>query len=195
MISRELARLVAPLALVQRVLWGAMLATLAVYVAVAFVVGGRDGAPAQNMPQAGRWALWCLGPALVAGAFAVRRLLFSDARIRTILAQPVDAAVLASNPQTGQVDTKRLEELKALEETDQRLYGLARRSLMGHLLSWALAESCGLMGLVLAIVERAPRTMLPFAAVSMLGMLGLAPQLQRLLDRARQLAVRDSFRE
>jgi len=184
MLSDELRQAIKGDVLRHRLLWVASISSIAIYCVVAAIVA-QQGGEGKNVPDMVRWALTAAGAGMLVGAFSVRRVLLSPARVHKILEVPVELEELARNPNTGQVQQERLALLRKLSEEDVRLCGLAAACLKPYLLTLAMVDVCAIIGLVLAILQRDLGVVLLFAipagAVSVVHF----PNLEGFLENAR----------
>jgi hypothetical protein len=156
-----------------RILHAALLASLIVYGVVAVVVKAPapdDGRPAAAEAAPGAAAADAPDPGLflpLFGGIAAVELLVVIPLLRRRLMPP-----RAAFPQP-------LEDVEL--DSDERAAGAIARLRSASIITWALAESVALFGLVAAFMLREWRYYLPFAAVAAVAMVYFAPR-RALLD-------------
>jgi len=184
MLSDELRQAIKGDVLRHRLLWVASISSIAIYCVVAAIVA-QQGGEGRNVTDMVRWALMAAGAGMLVGAFCVRHVLLSPARVRTVLEAPPDIEEMARNPNTGQIQQERLALLQQLSEEDARLCGLAAACLKPYLLMLAMVDACAIIGLVLAILQRDLNAILPFAVAAGAVSVVHFPNLDGLLEQAR----------
>jgi hypothetical protein len=162
--SKDFEDALRPRRRVMTIIWGALLASVAIYVVVAYMASPEA---AGEVPEA--MILGVTAAALAAGAaslFVPSRLLPEATLREHMQAESLDLTRHALNPQTGKVDPAQLARLQKLSEEEQRLVTATTFYLTPWIVGAALAEAVAIFGLVLAFVTGEPGAALPFAGAA-----------------------------
>lgn len=148
------------------VIWYAIIAASAVYVVVAFLaIDPTDGASISNgSPPVLDVIFPVLAVALAAGALLFQRANLSEAAIE----RHGRRSPLAGGQQT---DPPRKDLVPLYRQT--------------KIVTWALLEAIGVLGLVLAFLRRTPMTVLPYAVVAVILLMLTRPDLAGFLEQTR----------
>lgn len=188
MVSPVLHDLLRPQLLVLRLLWTALTVSIAIYVAVAWLVVA-EGPLAGEAPPAVALVLGAVALTTVVLSFLVPRLLLSDERLRALVADASpDVERLAVDPRTQQVDPERQRRLAQLSPGERRLLPVAAAAQAPLVVRLALNEAVAIFGFVLALLTGDVAALLPFAAVALVLNVLAWPRLDPLLERARTVA-------
>ena len=167
MLSPDFKIWVAPRARALLVIWGAILLAPVVYVVVAWFLFGRGAdfqvTPNSQLPwsQIGMGALLVLG----LGASYYQQLALSPARLKAILsAEPVAPG------------GKERDLFEKLTPGEKRLAGLWQHYQTTLIVVWAILEGMAVVGLVLTILQKDFRVMIPFAVAAILLLILKRPQ-------------------
>jgi len=190
MISDPLARALRRFLLVQRSLCVAYTAAIAIYGVVAIILahaslGFAEGTAVLVLPLS-------IGAGIVAAvSVSYRRWVYSDANLDRLLTRPIDMMRLAKQPPTGRLDEAFVAGLDALSKHEQRFVRLFADLQTPLVINLVLNEAIALIGLVLAVLQRNPRLLLPFATAGIVLNIWVWPTADRLYTRlqARLLAV------
>lgn len=167
MLSSAFKSWIAPRARALLVIWGAILLAPAMYVVVAWFMFGQaeDFRVAENSGLP--WSQIGMGLLLVLGLGAgyYQRWALGAARLKAILvAEPVQPA------------GKDRDLFEKLSPAEQSLTGLWQHYQTTMIVVWALLEAMAVAGLVLAILQRDFRVVIPFAVAAVLLLVLKRPQ-------------------
>jgi len=164
MFSSELRSIIATLSRTTRIIWIALMASIALYVVVAFVVVKEPRASdsgSLGMPLA------AIAMATAGASLALRHGSLSDAALVRALAKPLPE---------GQVYAVKARGLPAAE---RRLLAAAVHMQTALIPCLALNEAIAIFGLVLAFQSGRPEMSLPFAAAALALDVLLAPDIEK----------------
>jgi len=167
MLSNAFKTWIAPRARALLVIWGAILVAPVMYVGIAWFLFGRtDHFQAAENPGL-PWSQIGMGLllVLVLGAGYFQRWALGGERLRAILATvPVPAA------------GKDRDLFKKLSPAEQSLTGLWQHYQTTMIVVWAILESMAVVGLVLAILQRDFRVVIPFSVAAVVLLILKRPQ-------------------
>ena len=163
------------------ILWLALLASIGLYVAVAYLAVPAPGEDAE-LPEAIAIVLTIAAVVAAAMSFWLPRFLLSDATLRRHMSQ--DSADLP--PADAPADAPAGQE--PASDHDRRLCAAATLYFVPWVVGAVLAESVAIYGLVLAFLAQSPELMLPYAAAAAAILLIKRPRYDALLRRAAALA-------
>lgn len=180
--SETLKQVLRPRILVMNILWFALTLTIPLYVGLAYFLNPA-GQPAQPVENSLRLALY-----LIAGSVAVLSLLLrsrslSEGRIYDKLKEEVDPQALATNRETGEIDQERLKTIKSLTPLEMKVAGLSGMYFTTLLIGLAMNESVALFGMILAVLERRPEPIIPFAVAALALNLIIFPRFNQFVDK------------
>jgi hypothetical protein len=180
--SETLKQVLKPRILVMNILWFALTMTILLYVVLAYVLTFK-GQPAQPFENSLRTSIY-----LIAGAVGVLSLLLrsrslSEGHIYDKLKEEVDPQALATNRETGEIDRERLKIIKSLTPLEVKVVGLTGMYFTTLLISLAMNEVVAIFGLLLAILERRPEVVIPFAVAGILLNLLIFPRFSQFVDK------------
>jgi hypothetical protein len=180
--SETLKRVLRPRILVMNILWFALTLTILLYVGLAYFLN-PEGQSAQPVENSLRLALY-----LIAGSTAVLSLLLrsrslSEGRIYDKLKEEVDPQALATNSETGEIDQERLKIIKSLTPLEMKAAGLSGMYFTTMLISLAMNEAVALFGMLLAVLERRPEPVIPFAVAGLALNLLIFPRFTQFIDK------------
>lgn len=116
-------------------------------------------------------------------------LLLSEGRIRELLEEEPDPETLARNPQTGVVDSDRLNRIRMLSAQEQRLLPVVSASFAPFIVQLAFCEAIALFGFVLGEFSQSFVVVLPFAAAALGLLLTVSPKLDSTLEATGRLTI------
>jgi hypothetical protein len=188
--SETFHSLIKPIETIQRKLWLAFLATVPMYVCLAYVQVGRPTSGVTPL-QATPLAVVVVTMSLLAAVLGpyVPRLMFSESRLRKLLSRGVDPETLARDPKTGTVNEERLARIKSISPDEQRLLALVPTFFGAFIVRLAFNESIVLYGLLMAFFSGALIAILPFAIVSFALNLIVPSPLNMALERTASLGL------
>ena len=114
----------------------------------------------------------------------LRNLFLTDTRIRSRLEREVSLDRLARNPQTGELDSDRLERIEALEPFEQRLLSLSGFYLLYYIFSLISNEMVAAVGLTWTVVGHTTTPVLILGIVGVGLNLSLFSGLDAIINRA-----------
>lgn len=190
MISGPLARVLRRFLLVQRSLCVTHTTAIVIYGGIALVMANASLGFAKVTAVL---VLPCSIGAVIVAAVSVyyRRWVYSDANLDRLLTRPIDMARLAKQPRTGRLDEAFAAEIDTLPKHEQRFVKLFADLQTPLVINLALNEIIALIGFVLAVLQRNPSLLLPFAAAGVVLNIWVWPTADRLYVRlqARLLTV------
>ncbi len=169
--SETFRSLVKPMETVHRVIWLVYIATVPIYVCLAYVFFART-APGATRPEGISFTIPVVILALLTAVLApyVPRQLLSDSRLRQVLNRPTDPKATIS-------------------PDEQRLLALVPMFFVGFIIRLAFNEAVALYGLVLAFGSHSFVVILPFAIASLALNLMVPFPLDSALARAASLGL------
>ena len=173
--------------LIQKIIWAALTGSILVYGGVAYALpelGEAIDGGAQDI------SIFFVALAIASGvgSLFLRKFLFSDEGIKRQLEKPIDPKQLSTDRQTGQLNEEKLNKIESLNEFEQKLLSLLNWYFVPNLVCWGLNESIAIYGLVLAIFEGSPNTLLPFAGAALLLNFTMFPKFDSIVGKARNLS-------
>jgi hypothetical protein len=139
------------------VIWAALLASVFVYIAVAYAVPVKPSiVPVAVLST----ALWVVAAVLLVSALLIHRKLLNPEMVRKYAGEPL---------------ARRGISIESAEAREFLRSCVGQWVLKVHLISWAMGESISLLGLVAALVTGRPSAVLPLSIASLLLILGLRP--------------------
>jgi hypothetical protein len=167
MLSTGFKTWIAPRARALLVIWGAILLAPIMYVVIAWFLFGR--ADDFQVPQNSQlpWSQIGMGALLVLGMGAsyYQRMALSPARVKAVLSvEPI--------PPAG----KDRDLFEMLTSGEKRLAGLWQHYQTTMIIVWAMLEGMAVVGLVLTILQKDFRVMIPFAIAAVLLLILKRPQ-------------------
>ncbi len=182
MISDPLGRVLRRCLLVQRSLCVAYTAAIVIYGGVAVILahaslGLAKGAAVLVLPLS-------IGAVVIAAvSVCYRSWVYSDANLDRLLTRPINMARLAKHPRTGRPDEAFAAEIAALPKHEQTFVKLFADLQTPLVVNLALNETVALIGLVLAVLQRNPPFLLPFATAGVVLNVWMWPTADRLYAR------------
>ena len=165
------------------ILWSALTLTILFYVALAYVLNSK-GQPAQPFETGLRTALYLIAAAIGVLSLLLRSRSLSEGHIYDKLKEEADPQALATNRETGEIDQERLKSIKSLTPLEMKAVGLSGMYFTTMLISLAMNEAVALFGLLLAVLERRPEPVIPFAAAGLALNLIIFPRFSQFVDKA-----------
>jgi hypothetical protein len=182
MLSTEFRKLIAPQARVLNIIWGALAFASVFYVGVAWFMFGQAAAgdlDAGGLPPAGRPNLNLIGAmALIMlglGSTYYERKSFGPSVLRGKLARDPDWSLAGPQGPGGMTGEGR-GIFENLSDSEKRLACLWSHYQTTMIVVWAMREAIAVVGLVLAILQRDFRVVIPFAAAALILMLIKLPR-------------------
>jgi len=182
MLSTEFRKLIAPQARVLNIIWGALVFASVFYVAIAWFMFGQAAAgdlDAGGMPPVGRSNLNLIGAmALIMlglGSTYYERKSFGPSVLRDKLARDPDWS-LAGPQGSGGMTGEGPGIFENLSDSEKRLACLWPHYQTTMIVVWAMREAIAVVGLVLAILQRDFRIVIPFAVAALILMLIKLPR-------------------
>ena len=184
MISQELNELLKPLRLKYRIMWAGMTGAAASFIVIGFTVFGKNGDDSEPLSTMLQAVNLVMALAFAVIPFLLRSLFLTDAWIRSRLEREVSLDMLARNPQTGKVDSDRLERIEALEPFEQRLLSLSGFYLPFYMLSVISYEMVAAVGLIWTVLGQTTTPVLILGIVGVGLNLPLFNGLDAMINRA-----------
>ncbi len=180
--SETLKQVLKPRILVMNILWFALTLTILLYVVLAYVLN-LTGQPAQPFENSLRTALYLIAGAIGVLSLLLRSRLLSEGHIYDKLKEEVDPQALATNRETGEIDQERLKIIKSLTPLEMKVVGLSGMYFTAMIISLAMNEAVAIFGLLLAILERRPEPVIPFAVAGLALNLIIFPRFSQFVDK------------
>ena len=180
--SETLKQVLMPRILVMNILWFALTLTILLYVALAYVLNSK-GQPAQPFENSLRTALYLIAASIGVLSLLLRSRSLSEGHVYDKLKEEVDPQALATNRETGEIDQERLKIIKSLTPLEVKVAGLSGMYFTAMLISLAMNEAVALFGLLLAILERRPEPVIPFAVAGLALNLIIFPRFSQFVDK------------
>ena len=167
------------------VIWGALSASVVMYVVVALVLA-QAGEVTAVSPAVRILLSVGAGAAGVVSVLVPRHLLREE-RLREHLRGPIDLTSLTYRPKSREVDPQRAADVAQLTDEERRMMALLQLALVAQIVGLAASEGVALCGLVLAVLTGVPLDMAPFVVATVGLNLYHRPQVERLWERARRV--------
>lgn len=186
MISPTLRELLRPAMFAPKMLWFVLTASILIYGVLAHLLAQQsDGTTAVD--PAIRLAISMTAIAAGTASLLVPRFLLSDERVRRTLQPPVNSEEFASIPGSDAIDENRLNQVRQLSDSEQKMLRLPALLFTPFILRLVLNESIAISGLVLSLLSHSLTPFLPFAVIAIvLNVIG-RPQIDPVLERAARL--------
>ena len=180
--SETLKQALKPRILVMNILWFALTLTILLYVALAYVLNS-ERQPEQPFENSLRTALYLIALSIGVLSLLFRSRSLSEGHVYDKLKEEVDPQALATNRETGVIDQERLKIIKSLTPLETKVAGLSGMYFTAMLISLAMNEAVALFGLLLAILERRPEPVIPFAVAGLALNLIIFPRFSQFVDK------------
>lgn len=180
--SETLKQVLKPRILVMNILWFALTLSILFYVFLAYFLNS-NGQPAQPFENSLKMALYLIAGSIGALSMLLRSRSLSEGRIYDKLKEEVDPQALATDSETGKINQERLKIIKTLTPLETKVVGLSGMYFTTMLISLAMNESVALFGMLLAILERRPEPIIPFAVAGIILNLIIFPRFSQFVDK------------
>jgi hypothetical protein len=117
--------------------------------------------------------------------FVIPNLFLSETKIKDALSTEVNIKTLATDSETGQLDTNILSKYEKLSSSERKLLKLSMIYFTVLVLRLALNEAVTLFGFVLAFLSGKFVMLLPFAAVGIMLNFSIFPNLERFMEETK----------
>lgn len=167
MLSRDFKALIAPRARALFVIWGAIMLAPLMYVVVAWFLFGQTEGQGMGAETDLPWTQIGMGLLVLLGIAATyyQRVALGSGRLKAIVEAPPVAP--------GGKDQDLFEKLPSAE---QRLLNLWQHYQTTMIVVWAILEAIAVVGLVLTILQRDFRVIIPFALAAIILMVLKRPR-------------------
>jgi hypothetical protein len=183
--------LIQPALTLARLLWVALTASIPIYVLLAYLVFAEKTRAGQVTSLAEiSYYFHISAGSLIVLSIVLRRLLFSRDRLKKRLSVEMCPKQLSIDPQTKQVDLKRLKKVGQLTKNELKLLSLGAWHFGPFFAILAINELVAILGVILAALSRQGEAVLPFAAAGILLNLTLYGKLNRLVEQGRLILGR-----
>jgi hypothetical protein len=162
--TEHLDGLLRPALRANRILWFTMTGSIFIYVAVVYVIAGKGDASLEVRDSLGNvfYGVACVFTVL---SIALRRIMFSTARLKGRLEIEMCPKQLSTDPQTKKVDLDRLKKVGELTKSELKILGLVRWIYIPNMAVLAIDMGIVILGVFFAFIQKSPELSLPFAAI------------------------------
>ncbi len=168
---------------VMKILWAAITMSILILVFVTFQIKPPTQTPPVlelNIPFV---AIAVLVSFL---SFALRRWTYLPKRFQSCFGKTHKPEDFAQNPQTGQIDENRLQEIKRVPEGELSFLSLPGPIFVPFILSLVLSEALTLCGFVMSNSAHEPSLIIPYAVTGLVLNLFHFPTLSKIVEAGEQ---------
>lgn len=191
----EFDRILRPVTMMQKVIWGAMTASKAMYLIVIHLIVSRNQPTLLPIPDYARWMLIGIGAVLALISIMLWRKWSSVESLQQVW-QSIPATELDPHaPESDDEPARNLPpQFSQLSESEQRLFLVMRRLQLKMIVCLALNDGLAAIGLVTGILGQSLARSAPLIVSAMLANLFVLPRVRRMIDDLPDLTTGDRHR-